>query len=57
MSANALAGEKEAYSTISVLKDKNLSKGWLPTLDANASANYISDVVDFSKAHVIQSPE
>ena len=50
MSANALSGEKDAYSSISVLKDENLSKGWLPTLDANASANYISDVVDFSKA-------
>jgi outer membrane protein TolC len=50
MSVNALAGEKEAYSSISLIKDKNLSKGWLPTLDANASANYISDVVDFSKA-------
>jgi outer membrane protein TolC len=49
MSVNALAGEKDAYSSISLLKDKNLSKGWLPTLDANASANYISDVVDFSK--------
>jgi outer membrane protein TolC len=50
MAVNALAGEKEAYSSISVIKDENLSKGWLPTLDANASANYISDVVDFSKA-------
>jgi outer membrane protein TolC len=50
MSVTALAGEKEAYSSISVIKDKNLSKGWLPTLDANASANYISKVVDFSKA-------
>ncbi len=50
MSVNALSGEKDAYSTISVLKDENLSKGWLPTLDANASANYVSDVVDFSKA-------
>jgi outer membrane protein TolC len=50
MSANALAGEKEAYSSIAQIKDKNLSKGWLPTIDANASANYISDVVDFSKA-------
>ena len=49
MSANALSGEKDAYSSISELKDENLSKGWLPTLDANASANYISDVVDFSK--------
>jgi outer membrane protein TolC len=50
MSVNALSGEKDAYSSISVLKDENLSKGWLPTLDANASANYVSDVVDFSKA-------
>jgi outer membrane protein TolC len=49
MSANAIAGEKEAYSSISEIRDKNLSKGWLPTLDANASANYISKVVDFSK--------
>ena len=49
MSVNALSGEKDAYSSISELKDENLSKGWLPTLDANASANYISDVVDFSK--------
>lgn len=50
MAFNALAGEKEAYSSISQIKDENLSKAWLPTLDANASANYISDVVDFSKA-------
>jgi outer membrane protein TolC len=50
LTANALAGEKEAYSNISLIKDENLSKGWLPTLDANASASYISDVVDFSKA-------
>jgi outer membrane protein TolC len=50
MAANALANEKEAYSSIAQIKDKNLSKGWLPTLDANASANYISDVVDFQKA-------
>jgi outer membrane protein TolC len=50
LTANALAGEKEAYSSISVIKDENLKKGWLPTLDANATANYISDVVDFKKA-------
>ena len=50
MTANALSGEKEAYSSISLLRDKNLSKGWLPTLDANATASYISDVVDFQKA-------
>ncbi|MBK7710783.1 MAG: TolC family protein [Bacteroidales bacterium] len=50
MAVNALAGEKDAYSSISRIKDENLSKGWLPTLDANATANYNSDVVDFSKA-------
>lgn len=50
MSANALAGEKEAYSGISALKDKNLSKGWLPTLDANGSFVYNSSVVDMTSA-------
>jgi len=48
--ANALAGEKEAYSSISNIKDKNLSKGWYPTLDANASALYNSEVVDIGGA-------
>jgi len=47
-SANALAGEKAALSGISELKDKNLSKGWLPSLDANASILYNSSVVDMS---------
>ena len=42
----SLAGEKDAYSKIWKLKDNNLSKGWLPTLDANASFVYNSDVVD-----------
>lgn len=50
MSANAIAGEKEAYSSISEIRDMNLKKGWLPTLDANASASYNSNVVDFQKA-------
>jgi outer membrane protein TolC len=50
MSANALSGEKEAYSSIYQMKDENLAKGWLPTLDANASAAYNSDVVDFKNA-------
>jgi outer membrane protein TolC len=56
MSVNALSGEKDANSSISVLKDENLSKGWLPTLDANASANYVSDVVDFSKVMSLLTP-
>jgi outer membrane protein TolC len=50
MSANALAGEKEAYKGISTLKDKNLSKGWLPALDANGSFIYNSSVVDMTSA-------
>jgi outer membrane protein TolC len=50
MTANAIAGEKEAYSKISRLKDDNLSKGWLPTLDANGSILYNSSVVDMSSA-------
>ena len=45
--ANALAHEKEAYSNIWKLRDENLTKAWLPTLDANASLSYNSDVVDF----------
>lgn len=44
--ANPLAGEKTAYSQIWQLKDENLSKNWLPTLDANGSFLYNSSVVD-----------
>ena len=50
MTANAIAGEKDAYSKISRLKDDNLTKGWLPTLDANGSILYNSSVVDMSSA-------
>jgi outer membrane protein TolC len=46
--SNALAGEKNAYVEISSLKDNNLSKGWLPTLDANGSFIYNSSVIDLS---------
>jgi len=46
MTANALAGEKAGYSDISKLRDENLVKGWLPTLDANGSLLYNSSVVD-----------
>jgi outer membrane protein TolC len=48
--ANALTGEKTGYSDISKLKDENLVKGWLPTLDANGSLIYNSSVVDMSSA-------
>jgi len=48
MIANPLTGEKEAYNNISKLKENNLSKGWLPTLDANGSILYNSSVIDMS---------
>jgi outer membrane protein TolC len=47
-SVSALAAEKTAYSDIWQLKDKNLLKGWLPTLDANGSFVYNSSVVDMT---------
>jgi outer membrane protein TolC len=43
-----VTAEKEAYSDIWQIKDKNLSKGWLPTLDANGSFIYNSSVVDMT---------
>jgi outer membrane protein TolC len=46
MSATALAGEKNTYSDIWKMKDQNLSKGWLPVIDANGTAIYNSDVVN-----------
>jgi outer membrane protein TolC len=48
LNVNAIAGEKEAYANISKIRDENLVKGWLPSVDANASVAYNSDVVDFS---------
>jgi len=48
MTATVLAGEKATYSDILKLKDNNLSKGWLPTFDANANVVYNSEVVDIS---------
>ena len=44
----SIAGEKEIYSSIWQLKDKNLTRSWLPTLDANANFIYNSDIVDFT---------
>ncbi len=48
LAINALENEKTAYSSIYKLKDKNISKGWLPSLDANATALYNSEVVDIA---------
>jgi outer membrane protein TolC len=50
MLSTALAGEKDSYSAIWQLKDKNLSKGWLPTLDASGSFIYNSEVIDISSS-------
>ena len=50
VSENAISGEQKAYGDISRLKDANIAKGWLPTLDANANFIYNSDVVDFAAA-------
>jgi len=45
---NALAGEGKGYADISRLRDENLVKSWLPTLDANGSFIYNSSVIDMS---------
>ena len=50
MIANKLAGEKDVYSSISGIKDENLFKGWLPSLDANGSLVYNSSVVDIGSS-------
>jgi outer membrane protein TolC len=50
MTSNAISGEKETYSSIWQLKNKNLSKGWLPTLDAGGSFIYNSSVIDIGSA-------
>lgn len=48
IAANAIAGEKISYSRISEIKNNNLSKSWLPTLDANGSLLYNSSVIDMA---------
>ncbi len=48
MSATPIAGEREAWSQISAVRDKNLSKSWLPTLDAGGSFLYNSSVIDMT---------
>jgi len=48
--ASSLAGEKDSYSSIWQLKDKNLSRGWLPSLDASGSFLYNSEVIDLSNS-------
>jgi outer membrane protein TolC len=48
MVVTPIAAERETYSQISALRDKNLLKGWLPTLDAGGSFVYNSSVVDMT---------
>ena len=48
--ASALAGEKDSYRRIWELKDKNLSRAWLPTLDASGNIVYNSEVIDISNS-------
>ena len=44
-----VSAEKEAFNNIWQIKDKNLTRGWLPTLDANGSFIYNSSVVDMTE--------
>ncbi|MFZ2338506.1 MAG: TolC family protein [Bacteroidales bacterium] len=48
--ASALAGEKDSYRRIWELKDKNLSRAWLPTLDASGNLVYNSEAVDIGNS-------
>lgn len=48
MISNAISEEKEAYTSIWQIKDENLSKSWLPTLDAGGSFIYNSSVVNMT---------
>jgi outer membrane protein TolC len=50
LASTSLAGEKDSYASLWQLNDKNLSKGWLPSLDANGSFIYNSSVVDIGSA-------
>ncbi len=43
---NPISGEATALSEISGLRDQNLSKGWLPTIDLNGTFLYNSSVID-----------
>ncbi len=47
--ASPLAGEREIYAGISMLRDRNLETSWYPALDLGGTFNYQSDVVDMSE--------
>jgi len=46
IAVNSLSKEKDLYNSIWQLRDENLAKNWLPTLDVNGSFIYNSSVVD-----------
>jgi outer membrane protein TolC len=50
MANTPLAKEPDIYNSILQLKDQNLMLGWLPSIDANASVLYNSEVADISSA-------
>lgn len=50
MTSSALAGDKSSYTAIWQMKDKNLSRGWLPSLDASGSFIYNSEVIDIGSS-------
>ncbi len=47
---NAIAKENQKHNSIYELKDKNLSKGWFPSVDANTMIVYNSEVVDIGSS-------
>ncbi len=47
--ASPLAGEKELYAGMTLLRDRNLEASWYPTLDLGGAFNYQSDVVDMTR--------
>jgi len=48
--ASALAGEKDSYRQIWEFRDRNISSGWLPTLDVSGSFVYNSEVIDIGNS-------
>jgi len=46
LAANSLSGERELFNSIWQLKDENLSKNWLPSIDAGGNIVYNSSVID-----------
>jgi outer membrane protein TolC len=47
--ASPLAGERDIYAGMTMLRDRNLEASWYPTLDLGGTFNYQSDVVDMSQ--------